>query len=139
MPIMISKSTIPARTVSELRHAGATQMLVGSRQRWALIAETPDADDPNLLTCIERLDIDNLDLILVEGFKPENIPKIELHRASLGQPPMHGDTDNIIAVAHDATVPLALTCPQLYLNDPEAIATFIIDRFMSPADNRFTS
>lgn len=129
----------PGKDSYELRHAGASQMLVGSRQRWALIAETPDANDPDLPTCLERLDSDNLDLILVEGFKPESIPKIELHRVSLGQPLMYDDTENIIAVAHDAAEPLAVTCAQLDINAPEAIAAFIVDRFISPADNRLTS
>jgi len=129
----------PGKDSYELRHAGASQMLVGSRQRWALITETPDADDPDLASCMERLDTDHLDLILVEGFKPASIPKIELHRAALAQPLFHEKSDNIIAVAHDAAAPLAVTCPQLDLNDPEAIAAFIVDRFMPSADNRLTS
>ena len=128
----------PGKDSYELRHAGASQMLVGSRQRWALITETPGANDPDLPTCIERLDTDNLDLILVEGFKPENIPKIELHRPALAQPLFHAESDNIIAIAHDAAEPMAVTCPQLDLNDPEAIASFIVDRFMPSADNRLT-
>ena len=126
----------PGKDSYELRHAGASQMLVASRQRWALMAETPDTDTSDLQTCLDRLDQDTLDLILVEGFKPGDIPKIELHRPSLGKPLIYAGDDSIIAIAHDAETPLPVSCDQLDLNNPGQIALFIVDRFIRAADNK---
>lgn len=119
----------PGKDSYKLRHAGACQMLIGSRQRWALINENSDEYEPDLQDYVDRLDQDQLDLILVEGFKPGNIPKIELHRPSLGKPLLCKTDTAIIAVAHDAGERLPVECRQLDINDPEAIVTFIIDRF----------
>ena len=113
----------------ELRHAGASQVLVGSRQRWALMVETPQPPQDALAFYLNQLDRSTLDLVLVEGFKPESIPKIELHRPSLGKPLLYPEDTDIIAVASD--LPLAKTprIPVLDLNAPATIADFIIDRF----------
>ncbi len=119
----------PGKDSYELRHAGACQMLIGSRQRWALINENSGEHEPDLQDYLDRLDQDQLDLVLVEGFKPGNIPKIELHRPSLDKPLLCQTDSSIIAVAHDAGTPLAVECQQLDINDPAAIVTFIIDRF----------
>lgn len=122
----------PGKDSFELRHAGASQMLIGSRQRWALICETPDADrSSSLQDYLDRLDQSRLDLVLVEGFKPDAIPKIELHRPSLGKPLLCQNDASIIAVAHDAPAPLAVDCEQLDINDPRAIGEFIIERFLT--------
>ncbi|MFL6712642.1 MAG: molybdopterin-guanine dinucleotide biosynthesis protein B, partial [Sulfurifustis sp.] len=68
---------VPGKDSYELRKAGAVQMLVASRHRWALITETGDANEPRLDELLGQLDQSNLDLILVEGFKAEAFPKIE--------------------------------------------------------------
>ena len=128
---------LPGKDSYELRHAGASQMLVASRQRWALIVETPDGEETGLQTYLDRLEQSGLDLVLVEGFKPGEIPKIELHRPSLAKPLLYPDDDSIIAVAHDAPQPLAVSCEQLDLNDPGQIARFIVDRFNGPTENMF--
>lgn len=125
----------PGKDSYELRHAGASQMLIGSRQRWALITETPENEDAPLQHYLDRLDQSRLDLILVEGFKPDDIPKIELHRSSLGNPLIYHETGNVIAIAHDAPASLPVACTQLDLNNPEQIAAFIVDRFLRSADN----
>jgi len=126
----------PGKDSYELRHAGASQILVGSRKRWALVVETPDDGNENLQTYIDRLDQNSLDLILVEGFKPEAIPKIELHRPALGKPLMCRDDGSIIALAHDAPEPLPVAVPQLDINNPPAIVAFVVDRFLGAAENR---
>lgn len=119
----------PGKDSYELRHAGASQVLVGSRQRWALMAEMPEPAESALAYHLAHLDMGNLDLVLVEGFKPESIPKIELHRPSLGNPLIYPDDADVIAIATDAPLPAPVPMPVLDLNAPEAIAAFIVDRF----------
>ena len=119
----------PGKDSYELRKAGASQVLIGSRQRWALLVENRDADDKPLEYHVRNLDLDKLDLILVEGFKPEVIPKIELHRPSLGHNLLYPDDESIIAIATDAGLSEDTELPLLNLNDPQQIAQFIIDRY----------
>ena len=121
----------PGKDSYELRKAGANQVLIGSRKRWALIVENHATDDKPLEYHLENLDQDNLDLILVEGFKPEIIPKIELHRPSLGKPLLFPQDDSIIAIAIDGDLKEKTELPVLDLNDPATIAQFIIDRCLS--------
>ena len=97
---------VPGKDSYELRKAGATQMLVASRHRWALVSETGDGPEPRLETLLDRLDYKNIDLILVEGFKTEHFPKIELHRPSLGQPLLYQLDRSIVAIATDAPLPV---------------------------------
>jgi len=66
-----------------------------------------------------------VDIILVEGFKSHDHPKIEVHRPSLGKPPIWPDRPDIVAVASDAPVVAAI--PVLKLNDPEAIADWVMN------------
>ncbi len=120
---------LPGKDSYELRQAGASQVLVGSRRRWALIAETPKPPQNALAFYLDHLDRSALDLVLVEGFKPESIPKIELHRPTLGQPLLYPGDADIIAVATDAPLVEVPAIPVLDLNAPAAIAAFIIDRF----------
>jgi molybdopterin-guanine dinucleotide biosynthesis adapter protein len=123
----------PGKDSYELRKAGATQMLVGSRRRWALVAETEDEREPRLDDLLRHLDQAALDFILVEGFKAERFPKIELYRQSLGHPLLHPDDDSIIAIASDAPLPAKTSLPLLDLNQPQAIADFVV-QFMSGPD-----
>jgi molybdopterin-guanine dinucleotide biosynthesis protein B len=117
----------PGKDSYELRKAGARQILVGSRHRFALIVERETEDDPQLADLLPRLIPEDLDLILVEGFKPESIPKIEVHRPDLGHPLLCTRDDSFIAVASDRPLP-GLAIPVLDLNDTPAIANFILDR-----------
>lgn len=114
----------PGKDSYRLRKAGAQQTLVASARRSALITEFDDgAAEPSLPRLLQQLDLAHLDLVLVEGFRHEPIPKIELHRASLGKPLIFPEDKNIIAVACDT--PLAAALPQLDLNDVAALADFI--------------
>ena len=116
----------PGKDSYELRKAGAQQMLIASSNLMALMETQPaDLDEPRLAQLLPRLDQKNLDLILVEGFKHEKIPKIELHRPSLGKPLLHPDDANIIAIATDETLNLKTPITQLDLNDAEAMINFI--------------
>ncbi|HAS3559933.1 TPA: bifunctional molybdopterin-guanine dinucleotide biosynthesis adaptor protein MobB/molybdopterin molybdotransferase MoeA [Vibrio cholerae] len=114
----------PGKDSYRLRKAGASQMLIASRNRHALMTETPDAEAEfdYLLT---RFDAEKLDMILVEGCKNIAFPKIELHRAEVGKPWLYPHDENIIAIAADETVATAL--PQMHINDLDTIADFVLD------------
>lgn len=118
----------PGKDSYRLRKAGAQQMLIASRCRRALITETPDAHaEPGLAALLLELDTGQLDLILVEGFKLERFPKIELHRPTLGHPLLAPDDDTIIAVATDAPLASPIGVAQLDINQPAQIAQFVLD------------
>ena len=129
----------PGKDSYELRKAGASQVLIGSRRRWALIVEREEKQDEPLEYHINHLDTEHLDIILVEGFKPEAIPKIEINRPSLGKPLLHPHDDSIFAIATDEPLTQETDLPVLDLNNPEAIAEFIIDRFLGDHQNIRTS
>lgn len=116
----------PGKDSDRLRKAGALQTLVASHKRWALITEvaTP-ADEPKLDDLLLALDQARLDLILVEGFKHEAYPRVELHRAALGHPYMFPTDPHIIAIASDAPVQHPRAPQRLDLNNPEQIAEFV--------------
>lgn len=104
------------------RHAGCSEVLVTSSRRWALMSELRGAAEPTLKEQMERLS--PCDLLLVEGFKHEPIPKLEVYRAEVGEAMIHPHDANIVAVASDAKVDTPL--PQLDLNKPEAVAEFVL-------------
>lgn len=117
---------IPGKDSYELRKAGADQMLVASKQRWALMVETPGQDEPQLSELLKQLDTSKLDLVLIEGFKHVDYPKIECFRPSEGHELMCIEDTSIIALATDSTVLYEVeNIPQLDLNKPEDIVTFI--------------
>ena len=121
----------PGKDSYELRKAGARQMLIGSKNRWALMVEHDEEHQgARLQDYIHQLDQDKVDLILVEGFKTEVIPKIELHRPSLGHPLICQADESVIAVATDAEITEELQLTMLDLNDHNAIAQYIIDTIL---------
>ena len=107
-----------------LRKAGAAQMLISSRYRRAMVTETPE-EEATLPQLIAQLDLNELDLILVEGFKKLSFPKIELHRAEIGKPWLFPEDNNIIAVASDTLAETDL--PKLDINDLDKLTTFVAD------------
>ncbi|WP_039977296.1 bifunctional molybdopterin-guanine dinucleotide biosynthesis adaptor protein MobB/molybdopterin molybdotransferase MoeA [Vibrio jasicida] len=114
----------PGKDSHRLRKAGASQMLISSRNRFALMTETPESESEfdYLLT---RFDENKLDVVLVEGCKNIAFPKIELHREEVGKSWLHPNDDNIIAIASDSGE-LDSELPQMNINDLEAIAQFVI-------------
>ena len=118
----------PGKDSYEIRKSGANQMLIGSKQRWALMVEQDEEDQQTRLEeYISHLDQDKLDIILVEGFKPEAIPKIELHRPSLGNPLISSSDESVIAIATDAPLAGKTELTILDLNDYEMIVDYIIN------------
>ena len=124
---------VPGKDSYEIREAGVAQTLLASRERWALQVENPvKGPDPDLTEMLDRFEADALDLVLVEGFKHASFPKIEIHRAVLGGELMYPQDDNIIAVITDSTLPGESHPPALPIEDPEAVADFILKRLRAP-------
>lgn len=115
----------PGKDSYRHRDAGAGEVLLASSKRWALLHEIPDTEDePDLPTLLSRLS--DVDLVLVEGFKSFDFPKIEIHRPSLGREPLWPHDPNIVAVASDGDIVLSGQT-KLDLNDTMAIVDFILD------------
>jgi molybdopterin-guanine dinucleotide biosynthesis adapter protein len=104
------------------RAAGASEVLIASETRWAIMHELRGAPEPELEALLAHLS--PVDLVIVEGFKRSAYPKIEVHRPALGKPPLYPEDPNIVAVASDS--PLTTRLPLLPLDRPEAIADFIM-------------
>ena len=120
----------PGKDSYELRKAGANQILIASQYRIAQITELEKQNDaPPLKEIVYRLDTSALDLVLVEGYRHEKFPKIELHRPSLKKPLIFPNDDSVIAIATDekSAIANAGKLPLLDLNSVQAIADFITD------------
>jgi len=118
---------VPGKDSYEIRQAGAQQVLVSSSRLMALVEVQSDIlIEPSLSTLIPRLDCSKLDLILVEGFKHEAIPKIELHRCILDKPLLYPSDQNIIAIASDLPIVVERDIKQLDLNEIDTIADYLV-------------
>lgn len=105
------------------RAAGATEVVISSAKRFAVLHELrdePEWDLPDLLTKLAPVD-----LVLVEGFKRDAFPKIEIHRAANGKPLIHPDDPHIVAIASDLALPQARV-PVIDLDDIERIADMLL-------------
>ena len=112
----------PGKDSYRHRHAGCTEVLVTSSRRWVLMHELRGAAEPDLNE--QLMHLSPCDLVLVEGFKHEPIPKIEVYRALVGEPLLHPHDANIVAMASDAALDTKL--PQLDINQPPKIADFML-------------
>ena len=118
----------PGKDSYELRKAGAKNMLVSSSRRWALINEHfSENEEATLAELVDIITRQTLDIVLVEGFKRETFPKIELHRRGLEHPYMYRQDSHVVALATDENPPSDITIPVLDINDPEQIADFIVE------------
>jgi molybdopterin-guanine dinucleotide biosynthesis protein B len=113
----------PGKDSYRHRHAGCTEVLVSSARRWALMHELRGAPEPTLQQQIEQLG--PCDLVIVEGYKDQPIPKIEVHRRAAKAPLLYPDDRHVIAIATDE--PLQTKLPQFVLDDVAGIARFIAD------------
>lgn len=117
----------PGKDSYEHRQAGATEVMITSGERWALMRELRGAAEPRTDDLLERMS--PVDLVLIEGFKREPHDKLEVFRAERGRRPLCHEDPRIVAVATDETECAALTSidlPRLDLNDIGRIADFII-------------
>lgn len=103
------------------REAGATEVLVGSARRWALMHELRDAPEPDLAALLSRLS--PVDLVLVEGWKRGPHPRIEVHRAVTGKPLLYPDDPGIVAMA--ATPVQTASIPVVGLDEVDAVADLV--------------
>ena len=120
----------PGKDSVRLREAGASAVMLVSTHRRAIITEITSAHEPRLDDQFKLFDQSELDLILVEGFKAEQFPKIELHRPSLNKPLLYLKDPDIIAIASDCAIETPDYLTRLDINKPEMIAAFILDQFM---------
>ncbi len=112
---------VPGKDSYVHRQAGATEVLISSARRYALLHELRGAAEPSLANLLMRMS--PVDFVIVEGFKAGRHPKIEVYRAANGKPPMFPGDPHIVAVAHDGAVATAL--PTADLGDVGAIAGFV--------------
>jgi len=112
----------PGKDSHRHRQAGAAEVLVTSSRRWVLMHELRGGKEPSFEEQIAHLS--PCDLLIVEGFKYLPIPKLEVWRAVTGEPMLHPNDPDIVAVASDAKV--ATTVPLLELNAHERIAAFVL-------------
>lgn len=113
----------PGKDSYRHREAGASEVLLSCNDRWALMHERRDGSDVTLDELLARLA--PCDLVLVEGFKQEPIPKLEVYRPENGKPPLFPERSDIVAVA--SNVALATSLPRLALDDVAAIADFVMN------------
>lgn len=114
----------PGKDSYEHRAAGATEVLIGSGRRWALLHELRDEAEPPLADLLRRLS--PVDLVIVEGFKREAHPKVEIHRAANGKPWLHADLTDIRGIVADTTPP-DWAGPAAHLDDHGAVADMLLD------------
>ena len=112
----------PGKDSYRHRHAGASEVLVSSSQRWAIMHELRGAPEPSLEAQLAHLG--PCDVVIIEGWKNQVMPKIEVHRKLNDKPLLFPDDKNVIAIASDET--LATDLPQFDLDDAEGVAQFII-------------
>ncbi len=105
------------------RAAGATEVLISSARRWAILHELREEPEWDLAVLVGKMS--PVDLVLVEGFKRDAFPKLEIHRVANGKPLIHPEDPHIIAVACDSALPAAQV-PVVDLNDIEQIADLLL-------------
>lgn len=116
----------PGKDSFRHREAGATEVLVSSEHRWALMHEHRGDVEPSAIELMEHMS--PVDLLLIEGFKREAHEKLEIYRRALGKSLLSTGDPSFIAVLSDGPVP-ETALPVIDLNDAGAIADFIIEHF----------
>ncbi len=112
----------PGKDSFRVRAAGCSEVLVGSRQRWALMHEMRDEQEMSLQQQIALMS--PCDLILIEGYKYYPLPKLEVYRKANGKPLLCNEDEHIVALATDTPVESGL--PRFGLEDYDAIAAFVL-------------
>ena len=121
---------VPGKDSWVHRQSGATEVLVSSGNRWALMHELRGAPEPRLPELLRKMS--PVDLVIVEGFKSEPHRKIEVHRAANGKAVLFPDDAGIVGIATDAE--LKTTLPVAHLDDTPAIAAMMQESALSIED-----
>jgi molybdopterin-guanine dinucleotide biosynthesis adapter protein len=119
----------PGKDSYEHRAAGATEVLIASENRFAIMHELRGAPEPPLEMLLSKLSA--VDLVLIEGFKRAPHPKIEVYREANGKPPLHPGNTSIVAIASDTPFQQA-SCPVIALDDAPAIAELCLKVAVAP-------
>jgi molybdopterin-guanine dinucleotide biosynthesis protein B len=112
------------------REAGATEVIISSAKRWAILHELREEEEWDLAHLAAKMS--PVDLVLVEGFKRDAFPKLEIHRAANGKPLIQPEDPYIVAVAADTGVEAAV--PVIDLNDIDAIADLLLQHAVAISD-----
>jgi len=121
----------PGKDSFRLRAAGASPVLLVSKYRRAIITEFSTRTEPRLFEQLKYFEQEKLDLILVEGFRDEFFPKIELHRSILDNPLLYPNDNNIVAIASDVALNTPASLVNLDINSPDQIADYIHQHFIA--------
>ena len=105
------------------RTAGATEVIISSAKRFAILHELREEAEWDLPELVAKMS--PVELVLVEGYKRDAFPKLEVHRAANGKPLIHPDDPHVVAVAADIALPDAKV-PVVDLDDVEAIADLLL-------------
>ena len=118
----------PHKDSARMRTAGAAEVMIASPYRIAIMRELRGAAEPPLAELLARLS--PADLTLVEGYKWEPLPKLEVYRPEVGKPPIYPDDPHVVAVASSAPAPAGLAphVSWLDLSDPDAVLRWLKDR-----------
>jgi molybdopterin-guanine dinucleotide biosynthesis protein B len=114
----------PGKDSYQHRMAGATEVLVASARRFALMHELRDEAEPTLPELLAKLA--PVDLVIIEGYKRDPHPKLEVFRAGVGKPLIHPDDPHVVAIASDVALPNAKV-PRVDLDDTQAIIDILLD------------
>ena len=120
----------PGKDSYNLRKAGARPMIISSKERFALIQENDQKEEKSLFEMLEifsKNPIRKCDIIIVEGYKNENIQKLEVHRPIIRKPLLFEDDKNIFAIASDNYI--ETTIPSFDLNNINSITDFLIEKY----------
>ena len=121
----------PGKDSYEHRKAGASEVIVSSSRRWVQMHEIGGGGEATLAEILGRLS--PCDLVLVEGFKSESHPKLEVFRQAVGKPPLHPQDPRIVAIASDQRFPGA-AIPVVDINDTAAVAD-VVCAFAEPLES----
>ncbi|MEY3553782.1 MAG: hypothetical protein RL735_2130 [Pseudomonadota bacterium] len=121
---------VPGKDSYRHREAGATEVLISSGKRFALMHELRDEAEWPLADLLRKMS--PVDLLIIEGFKRDNHPKIEVHRAENGKPLLFPDDANIVALASDTQPDTKL--PLIHIDEIERIAATMIEKAVPVSD-----
>lgn len=114
----------PGKDSHRQRQAGATQVLVASATRWALMHELRDQPEPDLADLLQQMQ--RVDLIIIEGYKRHPHAKLEVHRHANGKPWIYPQDPHIVALATDTPPPADCPHPVVHLDDADALANLLV-------------
>ena len=114
---------VPGKDSYEHRKAGASEVIVSSPRRWAQVHEIGTGAEATLAQLLRR--VSACDLVLIEGYKTQRHPKMEVFREALNRQPLHPQDERVVAVASDRSFPAA-GVPVVDLNDIRAVADLVV-------------